>query len=74
MTALTLPERLWRPGLDERRMAGLCVGLTGLASQLGLPVTAIGIQSQRERDQVMQLGCQRGQGVLWPALDHLPID
>ena len=55
-------------------MAGLCVGLTGLASQLGLPVTAIGVQSQRERDQVMQLGCQRGQGVLWPALDHLPTD
>lgn len=72
VTALTLPERLWRSGLDERRMAGLCVGLTGLASQLGLPVTAIGVQSQRERDQVLQLGCQRGQGALWPPLDHLP--
>lgn len=65
LTALTLPEPLWRRSMEDKRTASFCEGLLAIADRLGFLVSATGIRTQAELRHVKQLGCQRGQGSLW---------
>jgi diguanylate cyclase len=52
-----------RAGEDERLRRGLA-SLVGLAHDLGLDVTAVGIETEAQRELMLELGCERLQGEL----------
>lgn len=47
---------------DDRSIVGLVLGL---AQALGLEVTAEGIETEAQRQVLMEMGCERGQGFLF---------
>lgn len=72
LSAVTLPEALWRRSLDDKRTASFCEGLVSVADRLGYIVAVTGIMTQAERMHLLQLGCLRGQGPLWAATTPPP--
>jgi diguanylate cyclase (GGDEF)-like protein/PAS domain S-box-containing protein len=57
------PALVQRAGEDERLRRGLA-SLVGLAHDLGLDVTAVGIETEAQRELMLELGCERLQGEL----------
>lgn len=49
----------------ETESAAIVNALTGLGKGLGLIVTAEGVEENAEREQLLQQGCQQGQGFLF---------
>lgn len=72
LQSLTLPETLWRRAGEDPRFYAVCEGVVAFAQRAGLFMTARDLRSQADRALVQKLGCQRGQGLLWPAASHPP--
>ena len=59
-------DRRFVAGLaDGNREHALCAGIIGLAHSLGMKVTAEGIETEAQRDLLIALGCDFGQGWLF---------
>jgi diguanylate cyclase (GGDEF)-like protein/PAS domain S-box-containing protein len=57
------PALVQRAGEDERLRRGLA-SLIRLAHDLGLDVTAVGVETEAQRELMLELGCERLQGDL----------
>jgi diguanylate cyclase (GGDEF)-like protein/PAS domain S-box-containing protein len=57
------PALVQRAGEDERLRRGLA-SLVRLAHDLGLDVTAVGVETEAQRELMLELGCERLQGEL----------
>jgi diguanylate cyclase (GGDEF)-like protein/PAS domain S-box-containing protein len=57
------PALVQRAGEDERLRRGLA-SLIRLAHDLGLDVTAVGVETEAQRELMLELGCERLQGEL----------
>ena len=54
-----------RPASDEGGSAAVVRAVLALAGTLGLEVVAEGIETESQRDLLLELGCTRGQGFLY---------
>lgn len=57
--------------LSDRRTAACCRHVLALANDLGLSTTAEWVESEAQRDWLLQSGCQNGQGALFGLAGHL---
>jgi two-component system sensor kinase len=56
--------------------AAIVRSVIGLASALGVSTVAEGVETERQRDALLELGCDFGQGLLWtmPAAADVTVD
>lgn len=59
-------DRPFAARLSTTRADVVIEATAGLAARLGLSVTIEGIEQQHQADRALALGCQIGQGFLWP--------